>query len=281
MLNRDRDRVLAAPDVARDLADYRAATDAANAVLPPVYDPPFPTRYGVPTDTARSVRDRLADVLAGMVAGSMPGVILGTDHGRINSRRWATPGAIDPRSLFDRFDPGALDDISGSLVVILDQSGSMSGQAGELSETLWAVAHMARAGDLDLVVVGFGAPGDTVTLFGPDDSTPGERVRVIGADSGSTDPRDALRFALARLTDPGVGRNRVCLMMTDGVLDYAARAESESLVRAMRDQGIATGTYYLGGDLGTLGAEYETESWDLTGLPDLVAQMVMDQVSRG
>ena len=278
-----RDDTLTAPDVMRDLNEYRDAVAAATAVTPERWADSYDTaRYGRPSETILRVRGELADVMTGLVAAAEPGYIYGTDHGRINPHKWANPGPgpRDVSTLFDLYDPGAMDDVSTSVVVILDQSGSMGHRAGELSETLWAMAHIARAGDIDLTVIGFGAPGDTVTLFDDTDPTPGDRVRLIDANGSSTDPRDALRFAAAKLTDPDAGTNRAMLIMTDGQIDWSARDETARLIRGMANEGIATGSYFLGGGDPVIGADYARVSFELTELPELMAEMVLDQMAR-
>jgi hypothetical protein len=183
--------------------------------------------------------------------------------------------------MFDRFDPGAIDDIGTSAVVILDLSGSMAPEGRGLSDAFWAICHVARSADIDLTVIGFGTRADTVTLFDDTDPTPGEMVRQLRPNSPSTDPRDAVAFALAKLTDPDAKPNRLCLIMTDGSLDYMAKGPTARAFGAMSEAGISTGSFFYGSyGAPEVGADLAVTSDDLADLVELFGQMAFDQMAR-
>ena len=237
--------ILSAEDVARELEDYREALESAKSQEPgrESCDRIGGERYGSPSNEALSVRSQLVDTLARLSAAAEPGWLRGESSGRVNAVKLSDP-LSDPASLFDRFDPGALEDVSTSVVVLVDQSGSMGHLEAELSEAIWAMSHAAARSEVELTILGF-STGEPVTLRGSEDGAPSERVRIVGT-GGGTEPSGALRFAWRRFQETE-SAHKVLITLSDGEwhTPYSQSVSNESLIQAMASDGVITAAMLL------------------------------------
>ena len=274
--------VLSSEDVAEELRDLTEAMDLGSGTSEREREEV--RNLASPSAEALSARESLDETLRDLRAAAEAEWILGTDSGRLNVSRWASPGLPDPSSLFDRFSPDSLDDVSVEAVVLVDLSGSMGQYEGPLSEAVWSIHHAAHAAEARLSVLGFSS-GPAREIVGPDE-VPGERVPVLRA-SGGTLPTDALRAAwdIFRASD---ATHRLLVTLSDG--DWSRASEGEGLVRGMREDGVSTSAVLFRGGLGgdpssfsrhSHGAERFVVSESLSDFAALVAEAVRDAMREG
>ena len=234
-------------DAAADqIHDDASASDELDGILDAVENgrgvddadgPDAPGSFKPASDAARRLHREVAEALVDFKDASEPGWVKRTDSGRLNVRRLTDP-YVDADELFDRYEPGALDASQLEAVLLLDVSGSMSGQTQKLGEAAWAI-RMA-VDDLE----------GRITVLTYDEThyvlaRPGERPddRMVTPDSlGGTNPESALSEAWLIIGN-SEARNRLVVVMTDG--DWSGNERNEQLIAAMRNAGVATVMAYL------------------------------------
>lgn len=192
-------------------------------------------------DAARALHREVADALLDLKDASEPGWVKRVNSGRLNTRRWATDPLADFENLFDRYEPGQLDAAELELIVLLDVSGSMSGQTMRLAQATWAIRHAVD--DLE----------GTCTVLTYDDgphrvmAAPGERPddRLFHPwANGGTNPTSALAEAYRIIAD-SQARNRLVIILTDGEWNGSSRT-AEPIIRAINATGAVTALCELG-----------------------------------
>jgi Mg-chelatase subunit ChlD len=199
-------------------------------------------RYGSPSEEAMAARRELVESLHHLTAAAAPGWERATNSGKVKAARLMDP-LRDPNTLFDRYDPGASEEVSTSIVILADQSGSMGGHIAQVSEAIWAISHAAAHAEIELTILGF-STGAPVTLRSVRDGAPSERVALIGS-GGGTDPTEALRFAWRRFQETEAS-HRVLITLSDGEwhMPYGDITGDE-MVAAMREEGVITAALLL------------------------------------
>ncbi len=114
--------------------------------------------------------------------------------------------------------------------ILIDQSSSMMGSMGKVSEVLWTIKRSFDELEFRTTVLGF----DTshYILFQPSDVAPRGYQPVFGCDGG-TDPHSALQQAHAVLSRTHMP-NRALFIITDGQWQGTGARSSEGLIRSLR-----------------------------------------------
>ena len=275
-------------DAAADqIHDDASASDELDGILDAVENgrgvddadgPDTPGKFLPASDAARRLHREVAEALVDFKEASEPGWVKRTDSGRLNVRRLTDP-YVDADELFDRYEPGALDASQLEAVLLLDVSGSMSGQTQKLGEAAWAI-RMA-VDDVE----------GRITVLTYDDqhyvlARPGERPddRMVTPDvMGGTNPESALSEAWLVIAN-SEARNRLVVIMTDG--SWAGNIRNEQLIEAMRNAGVATVMAFLppkyGGATDPVpmhGCEFGGRIESLDDLPRLFQHVALAQMN--
>ena len=268
--------VLAEPDVARDLGEYKAAVD--DVIDPLGSEVEQAAKFIEPDLAAQMVRDSLGDVLRDLHAEALPGWERGTSSGRVNVRRLNAP-ALRTGTLFDRFTPDALRDTSMALAVAVDVSNSMQNQEGNMTRAVWAIRHAADDGHVDLRVIGFGARS---RVLATSDDRPTEMMPEVSCRDGSTLPVDAVEASYAWLRQAQAA-HRVFLILSDGAWGGDV-ARAEAMIDLMTEEGMETLSLGFGPSPKARDPHHATRFLHLdtlADLPVLVGEMVEARMRDG
>jgi hypothetical protein len=159
--------------------------------------------------------------------------------GRLNPLRYAQGHDID--ELFDKFEHGRDDAVDIEAVILLDTSGSMSGDnIRRANESLWGLKSALDAVNASCTAVTFSS--DARLLYSAD-----ERVSSImrfAPAQGGTDPLEALQYAnhVLATSDRKV---KVLFVITDGAWNGDVE-RAERIIKNLRDGGVVTALSYLG-----------------------------------
>lgn len=160
-----------------------------------------------------------------------PAWIRGVESGKLNAQRAMTSN--DYETLFDEWSEGRDDVTAIEAVILLDKSGSMSGNnANNAYKSMWAIKKALEKVEARTTVVTF--DHRSYLLYGANDKA-GTTIRDGGADGG-TNPEEALLYAqnvLAKTEKP----IRLLFMITDGSWDTE---KGEEAVRTMKRAGVLT-----------------------------------------
>ena len=153
------------------------------------------------------------------------------DSGKVNVSRYFRGDDMD--TIFDEWSEGRDDVCEIEAVILLDRSGSMSGDnANNAYQSMWAIKKALERVNARTTVCVF--DHHTELLYGADESA-GTTIRDSGADGG-TDPQHSLLYAkrvLAETEKP----IRILFMITDGAWDTK---EGEQAVAEMKKAGVIT-----------------------------------------
>jgi hypothetical protein len=231
-------------DVKADLEQVREAIDTAGATGDTVGDLAV-GEWGDATTSAMLLEREVSEALLDIKAETESGWTRRTESGRFNARRWATQPVLDPESVFDRYDPGALDAASFEIVLLLDVSGSMMGLTRQLSEAAWAIQHAVDHLEAKVTILTYEDRHYVMSVAG---DRPTDRMFNLAA-LGGTDPTTALREAW-RILGESDARTRIVMTMTDGSWyghgqGFEMHAAHDT-IDAMADDGIVTVLANLG-----------------------------------
>ena len=189
--------------------------------------------FGADAD-AINARDRLGETLRQLRADAEGGWNRGVNSGRVNVRRFSAP-VIDPETLFDRYTPDALADISIAAAVCVDLSGSMGSSARELSRAVWAIRHAADDADAELEVIGFGSESRVIA-----DSLdrPTAAIPALTCADHSTIPLTAIERAYSFLRNADA-KTKLFIILSDGSWEGDIN-RCEGLIMAMGEEGAET-----------------------------------------
>lgn len=160
------------------------------------------------------------------------------DTGRLNVVRYLQDKEFD--TCFDEWQEGKSDVTEIEAVILLDKSGSMSGEnADNAYKSMWAIKKALEQVNATATVVLF--DHYNYLLYSADEKA-GVTIRDGGA-SGGTDPKDSLLYAkklLAETSKP----IKLLFMITDGAW---GTEQGENAIKEMRNAGVLTCQAYLSG----------------------------------
>jgi hypothetical protein len=160
-----------------------------------------------------------------------PAWINNESTGKLNSQRYLL--GVDFDSVFDAWEEGRDDVTSIEAVILLDRSGSMSGNnADNAYKSMWAIKKSLERVEATTTVVTFDSY--TKLLYGADEKA-GTTIRDSGANGG-TNPESALLYAKRVLAESDKAI-KVLFMITDGAWDST---EGEKAVQEMKRAGVLT-----------------------------------------
>jgi Mg-chelatase subunit ChlD len=162
-----------------------------------------------------------------------------TRKGRLNPLRYAQGIEID--ELFDKFETGRDDAVDIEAVILLDTSGSMSGDnIQRASEAMWGLKRALDAVQANCSVVTFDWSAELLYEAGETAST----VMRFAQAGGGTSPLEALQYAnhVLATSDRKV---KVLFVITDGAWGESER--SERIIKNLRDGGVLTALAFIGG----------------------------------
>ena len=191
------------------------------------------------TAEARILARDVSDVLAAIKDDNEAAWVRRTDTGRFSVERWATDPNWDAEDIFDEFQAGAMDASSLDCALVLDVSGSMSGQIYQLAEATWAIRTAIDRVEGGCTTIGF---GDTATMIHDQGTRPDGRIFIPHLES-STNPTPACREA-HRIMAGSVAANKVVIILTDG--DWWGYHDAEAAIAACQAEGATVAIVGLG-----------------------------------
>ncbi len=160
-----------------------------------------------------------------------PAWLNGERSGKLNAGRYLLGHDLD--TVFDEWTEGRDDVTSIEAVILLDRSGSMSGNnADNAYKSMWAIKKALERVEARTTVVTFDY--GTHLLYGAEDKA-GTTIRDSGA-SGGTNPESAILYAKRVLAESDKAI-KILFMITDGAWDTQA---GEKAVLEMKNAGVLT-----------------------------------------
>ena len=151
--------------------------------------------------------------------------------GKLNANRYLRGDDLD--SVFDSWEEGRDDVTEIEAVILLDRSGSMSGNnADNAYKSMWAIKKALERVEARTTVVTFDSR--TNLLYGADEKA-GTTIRDSGADGG-TNPENAILYAKKILAD-SEKPIKILFMITDGAWDTD---KGEKAIQEMKQAGVLT-----------------------------------------
>ena len=160
-----------------------------------------------------------------------PAWLNGERSGKLNANRYLRGDDLD--SVFDSWEEGRDDVTEIEAVILLDRSGSMSGNnADNAYKSMWAIKKALERVEARTTVVTFDSR--TNLLYGADEKA-GTTIRDSGADGG-TNPENAILYAKKILAD-SEKPIKILFMITDGAWDTD---KGEKAIQEMKQAGVLT-----------------------------------------
>ena len=236
-----------ARDIARTIADYNGEEYDEGLTDEGVELPTATTKDIKVADNVRVYSDEFAKELLAIQSANDPGWEREVASGRISATRYLRGCDID--EAFDRWNPGKEDAVDIECVVLLDASGSMSGEPLALAtQAMWGIKHALDDIGASTTVVAFGSKAEVLYSSAEQAS---EKVRAMTDDLGGTVPLQGLRYARDAFAKSSRAV-KILFTITDGT--WGQVRESEDLVAEIREAGVLTALGYISpyGDLETL-----------------------------
>lgn len=250
---------------------------------------PYANRYGrgdADLIKARQTADRCEDVLRRLKADAGAYWVRGVDSGRrINPLKFHGRQPWD-QNFWDAHEEGQEDEFNIEAVVLLDQSGSMSGEMGKASAAVWAIHRAFAAIGGRVWVIGFS--DDAYGLI-RGDARPTEKIPTFRS-IGGTSPEAAIKEAQRILTSPTCAdKSKYLLTVTDGV--WNSPMECDTIIAGLNNAGVITSYVFLdtSGGFSRTGIEHidgrhfhqcGVEMTDISLLPDLMEQIVRQRLAQ-
>ena len=160
-----------------------------------------------------------------------PAWLNGERSGKLNVTRYLRGDELE--TVFDEWTEGRDDVTSIEAVILLDRSGSMSGNnADNAYKSMWAIKKALERVEARTTVVTFDY--GTYLLYGADEKA-GTTIRDSGA-SGGTNPEKAILYAKNVLANSDKAI-KLLFMITDGAWDTTT---GEQAVKDMKSAGVLT-----------------------------------------
>jgi Mg-chelatase subunit ChlD len=155
-----------------------------------------------------------------------------TDNGRLNASRYLRNCELDVA--FDRFTNGRQDATEIECVILLDNSGSMSGYPAEQAyRAMYAIKKGLQEINARCSVITYNSSAET--LYSADEKV-SNQVKDAGA-GGGTEPQAAIEFAYATFANSNKAV-KLLITITDG--EWGNTPEVDELVAEMRSSGVLT-----------------------------------------
>jgi len=163
------------------------------------------------TAEGKSIVRRIARSLEALNNGLKPGHERRVRSGRVNGVRWERTERIEVA--FDRFVPSREESARVDVVILLDSSGSIGGNAFQIGEAAWAVKRAVEEQNVgECLVLAFDS--EASWAYEPKSKADRNVVRWVPAQ-GSTIPVDALTEA-RRILLKSKAASRLLIVLTDG-----------------------------------------------------------------
>lgn len=146
------------------------------------------------------------------------------------------PWEID---FFDNYEEGAEDEFDMEVVILLDQSGSMSTLVASAEAALWSIRSAFSSVGARVWGIGYSS-SNAAPLFTPNMGTKPTAVPHYGC-GGGTNPEQALREARS-IFKRSDAHSKVLLCITDGAWDGGA---GDQMVQMINSDGVTTILAYL------------------------------------
>lgn len=187
-----------------------------------------------PTAEAKGAVHRLTRVLQQLRFDMEPVWLRREPAGRINLRRLMLrqPHEID---VFDKWDEGSEEAGGVEVVILVDQSGSMSGMMDQASKALWSLKRAFDNLEIRTTVLGY-SDGHKILLKAKDRADKAKYRRYNY--HGGTNPLSALQEA-HNIFVRSREANKVLITITDGHWGYDS-AELQGTMKAIRKTGAVT-----------------------------------------
>lgn len=213
-----------------------SGADAADIIPKAKYNP-----WPVDADFSHRLGG-LSKSLDRLLRAAEPGWHKAETNGRINALRWTRDR--DLATAFDRWDEGVHDAVDMEVVILLDESGSMSGVFEKAVNAMWVLKRALDNIGASTTVITF--ENDSRTLYHRNERADKTTLRY-SFKAGGTNPVMGLSqakriFARSRRTQ------QICILLTDGDF-YGGRDEddlnSDELLTLLRRSGVITALGFI------------------------------------
>lgn len=228
----------------REVEDLRQ-----NMSLSGTYSPKVEGTKHTPSSDYVLMQKQMAREFGKIMEDADPGFLTHQPSGRVSMKR-AMHGIDDYDTAFDMWDEGKLSAASMELVVLIDNSGSMSRNMTEACQSAWAISRGVES---------LGDSARVSTLFFNSDCFLSKRASeketaqyTFHRSTGGTDPTTALVDA-ARILTESSRAHRLCVILTDGAwsgtpaegqnhsysgLESNSTTDAELVIRKMQAKGV-------------------------------------------
>jgi Mg-chelatase subunit ChlD len=166
-----------------------------------------------------------------------PGYEKLTDNGKLNAGRYLRECELDVA--FDRFTNGQQEATDIEAVVLLDNSGSMSGNpANQAYRAMFAIKKGLQAINAQCSVITYNSYAET--LYSADEKV-SNQIKDAGA-SGGTNPETAVEFAYAVLANSNRAV-KLLITITDG--EWGTTPEVDEQIAELRESGVLTALAFI------------------------------------
>jgi Mg-chelatase subunit ChlD len=200
--------------------------------------------FTAPSHQETQTRQRLAQSLSQLRSDAEPQWVKRVDRGRINVPALMSNRGVD-LDIFDSWAEAGEDATSIEVVILLDQSASMSHQMNRVSGAMWVLKGACDDLEIPCSVIGYSDKHSV--LLGRDDRVGTQKVGRFPS-LGSTDPRGALEEA-HRIFSGSDRRHKLLFSVTDG--EWFHPVVCSSMVREITALGVHTDLIYLTGSTDT------------------------------
>ena len=171
----------------------------------------YKARYTqLPKPNTVSSKNQLTKALIQLRHDAEPSWARKQDTGRVNIPAFMSSRGVD-LDIFDQWRDEGEDATSIEVVILLDQSASMSGDIREASEALWMIKSACDVIDIDCSVIGYS--DEHSVLY--DGQTPAGKEVNMFPSIGATNPHGALEEA-HKIFESSEKRHKLLFSLTDG-----------------------------------------------------------------
>jgi hypothetical protein len=176
----------------------------------------------------RTVSKAFADELIQLQIDSDPAWQRQVPSGKLNIQRTMNMDINDINILFDRWSEGS-EAFDIEAVILMDSSGSMSGQIAEASKAVWTIKRSLESIDANVTVYTF--DNDSKVLYKSDEKAKPSTYRCAYA-GGSTDPYEAL-LETERILTMTRKKTKLVFIVSDG--EWYREDKCEEIISRIND----------------------------------------------